>query len=480
MGTGMVSSLLVNVYSNGGTVFGKNQRILCMNTSRIPLAVLALVAGAVALTSNTSAATGTMLAPTPPMGWNSWDSFGPAVRENEVKANADAMAAKLARFGWQYVVVDIEWFQPNARSHGYIPRGAVTMDAYGRFVPSPNRFPSAANGAGFKPLADYVHSKGLKFGIHIMRGIPREAVDKNLPIKGTSYHAADVADKVNVCKWKGMEDTYGVDMTKPGAQAYYDSIAELYASWGVDFVKADDMSRPYQGPEVHALSVALKKTGRPIVLSLSPGPASVERYQDLKANAQMWRISDDFWDRWIDIHKQFDLMKVWEGKSHPGGWPDADMLPLGHIGIRAERGDDRASLLTHDEQYTLMSMWSIFRSPLMLGGDIPSSDAFTIDLLTNKEVLDVDQHSDNGREVYREGDIISWAADKPGSTSKYLTVSNTGDTEKDVHLPWKSVGINAGKVSARDLWTHKDLGSSDALVVSLRPHASVLLKVSMR
>ena len=447
--------------------------------SPIPFCAFAALA-ACAAASSAAGAPGTVLAPTPPMGWNSWDSFGPTVKEDEVKSNADAMAAKLAKFGWQYVVVDIEWFQPNARAHGYIPRGAVTMDSYGRFVPSTNRFPSAANGAGFKPLADYVHSKGLRFGIHIMRGIPREAVDKNLPIKGASFHAADVADKANVCKWEGMEDTYGVDMTKPGAQAYYDSIAELYASWGVDFVKADDMSRPYQGPEIHALSVALKKTGRPIVLSLSPGPAQVEKYEDLRANAQMWRISNDFWDRWIDIQKQFDLMKVWQGKVHPGGWPDADMLPLGHIGIRAERGDDRASLLTHDEQYTLMSMWSIFRSPLMFGGDIPSSDAFTIDILTNPEVLKVNQHSENGREIYREGNTICWEADIPGSRSKYLTVSNIGDGERAIQLPWKALAIDARGVSLRDLWTHKELGRGDAFNLSLRPHASVLLKVTVR
>jgi alpha-galactosidase len=418
------------------------------------------------------------LASTPPLGWNSWDSFGPTVREDEVKANADAMAAKLSASGWQYVVVDIEWFQPNARAHGYIPRGVVTMDEYGRFVPSPNRFPSAANGAGFKPLADYVHSKGLKFGIHIMRGIPREAVDKNLPIKGTSFRAAAVADKINVAKWAGMEDTYGVDMSKPGAQAYYDSIAQLYASWGVDFIKADDMSMPYRKSEIHALSVAIRKSGRPIVLSLSPGPAPVAEYADLKANAQMWRISNDFWDRWIDIKKQFDLMKTWEGKSHPGGWPDADMLPLGHIGIRAERGDDRASLLTHDEQYTLMSMWAIFRSPLMFGGDIPSSDSFTIKLLTNREVLDVNQHSDSGREVYREGGTIAWRADSPNSTAKYLTVSNLGDTQKEVHLPWKALGLDEKSFAVRDLWAHQDLGVHDEFSTSLKPHASVLLKVT--
>ena len=412
------------------------------------------------------------------MGWNSWDSFGPTIREDEVKANADAMAAKLSAYGWKYVVVDIEWYQPNAHEHGYIPRGAVTMDEYGRFVPSPNRFPSAANGAGFKPLADYVHSKGLKFGIHIMRGIPREAVDKNLPIKGTSFHAADVADKVNVAKWAGMEDTYGVDMNKPGAQAYYNSIAQLYASWGVDFVKADDMSRPFRGPEIHALSVALKSSGRPIVLSLSPGPAPVADYEDLKANAQMWRISNDFWDRWVDVRKQFDLMKSWEGKVHTGGWPDADMLPLGHIGIRAERGIDRPSLLTHDEQYTLMSMWAIFRSPLMFGGDIPSSDAFTIKLLTNQEVLDVDQHSENGREVYRAADTIAWVADIPGSNDKYMTISNVGDTEKDVRLPWKTFGLNAKSYTTRDLWMHTEAGNGDAFSMTLKPHASALLKVT--
>src|SRR5664279_3115585 len=143
----------------------------------------------------------TLLAPTPPMGWNSWDSYGPTIRESEVKANADFIAHNLVKYGWQYIVVDIEWYQPNSKAHGYIAGGAVTIDEYGRFVPSPNRFPSAANGAGFKPLADYVHGLGLKFGFHIMRGIPREAVEKNLPIKGTSYHAADIADKVNAVSY---------------------------------------------------------------------------------------------------------------------------------------------------------------------------------------------------------------------------------------------------------------------------------------
>jgi hypothetical protein len=352
------------------------------------------------------------------------------------------------------------------------------MDQFGRFVPSLNRFPSAANGNGFRDLADYAHRRGLKFGIHIMRGIPREAVDRNLPIEGTSYHAADVADKVDVCHWEGMEDTYGVDMSKPGAQAYYDSIARLYGSWGVDYVKADDMSLPFHGAEIHALRAALNKSGRPIVLSLSPGPAPVDRYEQLKADAQLWRISNDFWDRWKDIRAQFDLMAQWQGKVHANGFPDADMLPLGHIGIRAERGDDRKSLLTQDEQYTLMSLWSIFRSPLMMGGDLPTSDSFTYGLLTNAEVLDVDQHSDNGREAYRDANIIVWTADDPRRGAKYVGVFNVGDAMQTVDLPWSRIGLPWEGAAVRDLWLHKDSGKATALTVALRPHASVLYRVS--
>jgi hypothetical protein len=420
------------------------------------------------------------LASTPPMGWNSWDSYGPTVREDEVKANADYMAEHLLKFGWQYVIVDIEWYAPNTQAHGYIPGGNVTVDEFGRFVPAPNRFPSAANGQGFAPLAAYVHSKGLKFGFHIMRGIPREAVERNLPIKGTTYHAADIADKVNVCKWEGMEDTYGVDMSKPGAQAYYDSIAELYASWGTDYIKADDMNTPARAAEILALHEALIKTGRPIVLSLSPGPALPEYGDFLASTAQLWRISNDFWDNWPALKRQFDITNNWESYSQPGHWPDADMLPLGRIGIRAERGDDRSSLFTHDEQQTVMTLWSIFRSPLMFGGDLPSNDAFTLALITNPEVLAVDQQSTGGHQSYRQGDTIAWIADAPGGTAKYVAIFNIGDSTESADLSWPDIGIPAEHEQVRDLWTHKDLGSQDRISVSLPPHGSVLYEVEAK
>ena len=127
------------------------------------------------------------------MGWNSWDCYGPTVVEKEVKANADYMAKYLKKFGWQYIVIDIRWYVDNDQAHGYNEKDpSFVLDEYGRFMPSPVRFPSSANGMGFKPIGDYIHKKGLKFGIHVMRGIPKEAVKRNTPVLGTKVKAADI------------------------------------------------------------------------------------------------------------------------------------------------------------------------------------------------------------------------------------------------------------------------------------------------
>ncbi|MGA9119435.1 MAG: glycoside hydrolase family 27 protein, partial [Bacteroidota bacterium] len=210
-------------------------------------------------------------ASTPPMGWNSWDCFGPTVTEQEVKANAEYMADHLKRSGWQYVVVDIRWYVENDKAHGYNERDPViTMDDYGRVLPAVNRFPSSAGGNGFRPLADFVHSLGLKFGIHIMRGIPKLAVERNSPILGTNLTARDVSSTRNLSSW--LRDMYTVEATKPGAQEYYNSLFALYASWGLDFVKVDDISSPYHNDEIELIRKAIDHCGRQIVLSLSPGP----------------------------------------------------------------------------------------------------------------------------------------------------------------------------------------------------------------
>jgi len=412
------------------------------------------------------------LAPTPPMGWNSWDAYGTAIREDEVKANADTMAAKLKQFGWQYIVVDIQWYEPNAQAHGYRPGAQLAMDGYGRLVPAPNRFPSAADGQGFKALADYVHAQGLHFGIHILRGIPRQAVAQNSPILGTSYHAADVADKTSLCKWN--TDMYGVDMSKPGAQAYYDSIVAQYAAWGVDFIKADDMSSPYHQAEIEGLHRAIVNSGRPIVLSLSPGPAPLDQVASLRENAQMWRIEDDLWDNWKSLKNMSARIEAWAGLVEPGHWPDADMLPLGHIGVRAERGDDRLSLLTHDEQRTMMTLWSVFRSPLIFGGDLPTLDPFTTSLLTNAAVLDLDQHSTANRLALSEGDLRVWTANSSaGPPKSYVALINLGDTPLQTHVRWQQIGIKP-TAQLHDLWTGEKLAAGTGLSVKLAPHASAL------
>ena len=424
------------------------------------------------------------LAPAPPMGWNSWDCFGTTVTEDEVKANADYMAEKLSQYGWQYIVVDIQWYEPNAKAHGYRENAELITDEYGRLLPASNRFPSSEGGKGFKSLADYIHNLGLKFGIHIMRGIPKQAVRQNLPVKGTDLHARDIADTNSVCPWN--TDMFGVRADTPGGQAYYDSIVELYKEWGVDYIKADDMAAlnghkadENRLNEIKALHNAIVKNGRPIVLSLSPGPASVEQADFLAENAQLWRISDDFWDKWTDILKQFDYMREWQNHIGPASWPDADMLPIGKIGIRAERGENRFTHFTEDEQYTLITLWSMFRSPLMFGGNLPGNDDFTLSLITNGEVMAVNQNSSNNREVYNKDGIVIWTANVPNSDDIYAAVFNINDESKSIALPWENFGIENNTYGVRDLWTKTELGEiTDSISFDINAHGAKLIKLT--
>jgi len=358
-------------------------------------------------------------ATTPPLGWNSWDCFGTTVTEQQIKEQADAMAKHLLPSGYNYLTVDIQWYEPEAKGHSYDPKAVLTMDEYGRLTPGLKKFPSAADSKGFKPLADYVHSKGLKFGIHIMRGIPRQAVEKNTPILGTTVKAQDIALTNSRCAWN--PDMYGVDATKPEGQAYYNSIVQMYADWGVDFIKCDDISRPYdnvQKAEIEALRNAIDKTGRPILLSLSPGATPIIAGEHVMNHANMWRITDDFWDRWGLLLAMFERMDSWTPFRGSGHFPDADMLPIGIVDFK------RPTNFTKNEQYTLMSMWAIGRSPLIFGGDMTKLDDFTKEMLTNPEMLNVNQQSTNNRQVSRDKNLIVWTADVPNSKDKYVALFN--------------------------------------------------------
>jgi hypothetical protein len=399
----------------------------------------------------------------PPMGWNSWDCFGPTVVEDEVKANAAYMAKYLKKFGWEYIVVDIRWYVGNDKSHGYNEEDPVySVDEYGRFIPAENRFPSAVNGKGFKPLADYIHGKGLKFGIHIMRGIPKFAVDREMPVLGTNLTAKDIYSDEVLCTWLG--DMYTVDAAKDGAQEYYNSLFDLYASWGVDFIKADDLTRPYHRDEIEMIRKAIDRTGRKIILSTSPGETPLNKAAHIQDNANMWRTMDDFWDNWPQLKEHFEVCKRWAPYIREGAWPDGDMIPLGHLGVRAERGDDRMAGLTPDEQYTLMTLFAISRSPLMFGGNLPGNDDFTLSLITNKEVLEVNQGSSNNKELFNNNELIAWIADNPKTGGKYLALFNARDPSGPAATDSSQISVNLSglglKTSCiiRDLWTGADLG----------------------
>jgi hypothetical protein len=416
------------------------------------------------------------------MGWNSWDSYGTTVNEEQVKANAAWMAEHLKAYGWQYVTVDMEWFVKNPIPEGNAKNSLYQVDANGRFQPALNRFPSAKDGAGFKPLADYVHGLGLKFGIHILQGIPRIATTDNSPIAGSAFGARDAADTAGTCRWN--YDYYDLKHDAAG-QAYYDSIARMYAAWGVDLIKVDCIaSGPYKGEEIRMLSSALKKTGRPIVLSLSPGPAPIEKRTELEQYATMWRISNDIWDIWHSaqsypqgLNDQFAQVAAWASAPRQGTYPDADMLPLGYLGPAPGWGKPRQTRLTHDEQKTFLTLWGIFRSPLMMGGDLPHTDAWTTSLLTNREFLNVDQHARHPRVAVSSEKATVWLSDTETGSDHYIAIFNRAEQRQTLRYSWTQLGVPAGNYELRDLWEHKVLGDAKDVSVTLAPHACVLYRV---
>ncbi len=411
-----------------------------------------------------------------PLGWNSWDCYGAAVTEKEVRQNAQFMAENLKEYGWEYVVVDIQWYEPGATSHEYRPFADLSMDEYGRLIPAPGRFPSSEGGKGFAPLAEYVHSLGLKFGIHIMRGIPRQAVHKNLPVLGTDKTARDAARFNSICMWN--PDMYGVKDDEIG-RAYYDSIFKLYASWGVDFIKCDDICRelPHEEPEMVMLSKSLQECGRDMVLSLSPGPALLEKAEIYKQVANMWRITDDFWDDWKLLYAMFERAEKWSIHAGAGHYPDADMLPIGPI--KQDYDKNNKTAFTHDEQITMMSLWSIMRSPLIIGGEMTGFDDFTMGLITNDKILKMHRNSRNAHQVLRReiggAETCVWVADDCEG-GMYIAVFNLSDGDSEISIPLSEIEINM-PVSATELWSGQKGEFGDEISVSLSAHGAMVFYV---
>ena len=429
------------------------------------------------------------------MGWNSWDAYGLTIDEADFKANVKVLAG-ISQFGWQYAVIDEGWYMQDPFANKLETRKYV-YDGNGIQIPAVNRFPSAANGAGFKALADWVHAQGLKFGIHIVRGIPKEVVKANMPIAGSSFHAADAADTADTCPWD--DGNYGVKDNAAG-QAYYDSMLMKYARWGLDYIKVDCIgAHPYRPTEIKQIAKAIKKTRRPIVLSLSPGPMALENAGEVAEYAQMWRISDDHWDGWTFNHKPgesefpfgvrdaFDRLAKWFPYVTPGNWPDADMLPEGWLGPHPGWGEPRQSRLTQDEQRTEFTLWAIARSPLILGGNLTKLDDFTRSLITNLTILFMDQNVTYSRPLDAASQLPGfenvrvWRAtiDVPGARNyaEFFAFFNLDEKPITLRATWKQLGLDGRKHIVTDVWKDDTGKESAGVNVTLPAHGSTIYRV---
>lgn len=389
------------------------------------------------LTAQEEMATFRTWAMTPPMGWNSWDCYYSSVTEKEVLQNAQYLIDNdLVRHGWEYVVVDIRWYcqHPSLGGGNYNQRGdqGYVIDEYGRYLPSPTRFPSCmVNGKneGFKALADKIHKMGLKFGIHIMRGVPKSVVGSSYKLKGSEQTAWSQVynGTTSPCTW--LKDNLLVRNNEAG-QLYYNSIMDLYAEWGVDFLKIDDLSRPFYTDEIHMIRKAIDQTGRPIVLSLSPGKTQYQYAEECLKNANMWRMMDDLWDNWSAVDAVFNEANEWSQYARPGNYADCDMLPLGQIAMtigdqgftNADKG--RWTLLTQNEQMTMMTLWGICHSPLFFGGEMTKNDAFTLSLLNNEEYHRMHKYGINAHQVNNDEDNgrVVWTSEDPVTGNRWLAL----------------------------------------------------------
>ena len=451
---------------------------------RIPVRTIALVCLLAAAISRSQQP----LAPTPPLGWNSWDSYGLTITEQQFRSNVAVEAQKLKPFGYTYAVIDEGWFLRNPLDRPHPELLQYELDANGRYIPVPARFPSAlvsGENTGFAEIARWVHAQGMKFGIHIVRGIPRASVERNLPIAGSDFHATDAADTTDTCPWDPTN--WGIKDNTAG-QAWYDSLLSQYAAWGVDLLKVDCIAaHPYKIDEIRMIRRAIDKTGRPIVLSLSPGPTDLANAAEVAETANMWRISDDFWDVWSSdpskhfpqtLSGQFAKTAAWVQYAKPGNWPDADMLPLGHIGPVPGEGKPRDTRFTPTEQQTLLTLWSMARSPLILGANLTVLDDATLKLLTNRDLLRIDQTATRSGQIMHSGDIIAWTADLPPDSpdgSIALALFNVGETQVVIDSSFEAFNIEDATYHVKDVWTGKNLGKLKSIPnLTLEPHAAIL------
>lgn len=412
---------------------------------------------------------GTNNLPTPPLGWNSWDSYGMYPTEKAMLANLEVMAKKLKPFGYTYFTLDAGWNKIKDADGKII---GLSMDNNCRYIANKITFPN-----GIKGVADKAHSLGLKFGIHVMRGIPREAYKQNLPILGTANTACDIGDTTSTCTWN--KDNYGVDMSKPGAQAYYNSYIGQLVSWGVDFIKADDITAHPE--EVQAVKNAIKRTGKKVVLSLSPGEGADIKNVSAYNEGDMLRVTKDIWDNQLSAVRAFDAWKKWSEVQGRTFWLDMDMIPFGHLclhnpdpgyltadnrkeGEKNVKGKERMSSFSKDEKYTFITLRALSASPLIMGGDLPTSDQFSFDLLTNKKMLACNQNGLVGKLLFAKDGIEIWKTPAKNNSNKgWIGIFNSNREDGKVQIKLNDIALERQSVTLFDIWNNQGLEKLDAV-----------------
>lgn len=442
-----------------------------------------------------------LLAPNPPLGWNSFDSYGVYLYEEAALANVEAFAEKLKPHGYEYYVIDAGWFgefelQPGTIYPAEKHAKKMNMNKYGLLQPSETYFPN-----GLQPIIDRCHELGFKFGLHLMRGIPREAVHQNLPVKGTNYTAAEIADTTSICNWN--HQNYGVDMSKPGAQEFYNSLINQMAEWGVDFIKYDDLV-PFP-EEIKGIANAIENCGRPIVYSLSPGGNADPNHLDAFKTAHMLRVTPDIWDEQKGIDQCFTAWRKWQGKEEPGFWIDMDMIPFGQLqlmspkpeGVQGDeskaelmkkmesgelenfellsgKGFTRWSEFTKDQMYTFITLRALAASPLMMGGDLPTLDDFSLELIKNKDVLECNQNGVMGSLKYEDEGIEIWNTPKKDSEDGWIGIFNRNPESKQITFKSEDLGLEAEEsYEFENIWEDSPVSALDFTV---NPNGVVFMK----
>jgi hypothetical protein len=445
---------------------------------------------------------------TPPLGYNSFDSYNCHIYEEVAMKEIDAFIEKFAPHGYEYFVIDNGWFSSpkTTQFKGYmVPVEAkakpedVSVDESGIVQPSKLFFPN-----GLKPMIEKLHAKGLKFGVHLMRGIPRVAVERKLPIKGTKYSAADVYTTSDDCTWCTF--MHGLDMTKPGAQEYLNSVFNQFAAWGIDFVKVDHVT--HFPAEIEGYAKAIAQCGRPMVLSLSAGGTSNLKYLDSYRKTQMVRTTPDIWDNPVSLERSFESMRKWQGLEYPGFWPDLDMIPFGELCIlsrpevlpKPTSKSDAQFMghmhhwchLTETQKDSFITQRAIAASPIMIGGSMISMDAHSLKLLTNEHMLACVKNGVHGRLMEEANDLELWAVPtankaRQGFTeytfpSGWIAVFNRADQPQTFSMRGRfSSFLPKGTFNFTDVWgkqSVKGYKKGTPMNLEIAPHGVVFMRYS--